>query len=990
MVLETLFIALAISPTPQESFDLITVPEGYTKIIIAAEPLVMDPVSFCFDDEGNIFVAESFRQENAVPDNRSSPFWLEDDLKSQTIEDRLAMYEYWADQRIGGMDFYYEFEERVRKLSDRNSDGIFETVSNFADGFNQPLDGTGAGLLAMEDEVWFTMIPSLIRLQDKDHDDFAEIQEVMYTGFGVRVALRGHDMHGLAIGLDGRLYWSIGDRGYHLELEDGRVMHSPGEGGVFRCELDGSNLELFHHGLRNPQELAFDKFGNLFTGDNNSDAGDKARLVYCVEGGETGWRMEYQTMEGENKRGPWVQENGWDPHAKERPAWILPAIDTIGSGPSGLVYYPGGGLEPRYDDHFFLCDFRGGASYSRVLSFEVAPEGAGFTMEDLHPFVEGVLCTDVDFGYDGRMVISDWGEGWQGNEEGRLYAVWDEKHIANGNVSEIFRTGFKEREEEELVKFLAHQDRRVRIRAQLELAERIAVDSLVWVVQNESQLPRLHAMWALAMINRQGEYTMDQIAPLLGDSDPEIRAHAARILGESGQKQYFEHVVSLIEDESPRVSFFATIASGHLGNPMTQVVEMLAKNNNNDVYLRHAGVVAIADSQYVSGIANLLTHESSAVRLAAVLALRKKESELIEAFLQDDDLKVATEAAIAIHDVPIQKSLSTLADSLNVAKGYAWQRRALSACQRLGKDEHLVDVIAFAQNTTNNDRMRSIALQILNTWDSPPNREIVNGIWWPAKRIQSRSIDAIEQAMPSLIEAAQGNILLDVLTVAQSHLIPLPLETSVELLKDETQPIKLRVFCLENSPNDDSISYGLQSDAWQLRAIARDVKIKRGDTDAPVLLLQAVQDGDVHESQKAIQSLKDTEAFSKIEKEGLSPALQFDYAEVSGDLQMFGDPLSQPWSIEGGSVNRGKYIVFEHSGAQCLRCHKVGDHGGIAGPTLSGIGTRLTGYELLESMMNPSAVVVEGFGDFSAMPPTGTHLSQRDMRDVVAYLKTLR
>ena len=80
------------------------------------------------------------------------------------------------------------------------------------------------------------MIPSLIRLEDKNHDGLAETRDVVYTGFGVRVALRGHDMHGLAIGLDGRLYWSIGDRGYHLELDDGRVMHSPGEGAVFRCE----------------------------------------------------------------------------------------------------------------------------------------------------------------------------------------------------------------------------------------------------------------------------------------------------------------------------------------------------------------------------------------------------------------------------------------------------------------------------------------------------------------------------------------------------------------------------------------------------------------------------------------------------------------------------------------------------------------------------------------------------------------------------------
>src|SRR6185369_415652 len=145
-------------------------------------------------------------------------------------------------------------------------------------------------------------------------------------GYGVRYNFLGHDLHGLRFGPDGKLYFSIGDRGLHVQTREGRILDNPDSGSVLRCELDGSNLELFATGLRNPQELAFDDFGNLFTGDNNSDSGDQARWVHVVEGGDSGWRMAYQYLPD---RGPFNREKIWHPQEEGQPAYIVPPVTNI-------------------------------------------------------------------------------------------------------------------------------------------------------------------------------------------------------------------------------------------------------------------------------------------------------------------------------------------------------------------------------------------------------------------------------------------------------------------------------------------------------------------------------------------------------------------------------------------------------------------------------------------------------------------------------------
>jgi putative membrane-bound dehydrogenase-like protein len=676
--------APAIAPIPGLSWSL-----------IAKEPLVQDPVSFCIADDGSIYVAESFRQEKGVEDNRSSKFWLEDDLQLQTVQDRLKMYEKWAAKRAGGMDYYRKEEDRVTHLVDTNGDGVPDKMSSFSGPINEPLDGTGAGVMYLDGSVWYTCIPNLWRFQDTTGTGVADVREKVFTGFGVRTALRGHDMHGLAAGPDGRIYWSIGDRGYNVTNKEGKNLKRVFTGAVFRCEPDGSRLEIFAHSLRNPQELAFNQWGDLFTGDNNSDGGDRARIVYIMEGGETGWDMNYQTLEGSNQRGPWNQERSWwkwDTADTMRPAWNLPPIEHLSDGPAGMTFYPGLGLPDRYKNHFFLCDFLGGDEYSQILSFAVEPEGAGYKVTDAHEFVKEVLPTDVDFGWDGRMYISDWSNGWESDRTGQIFTLWDPSKVEDVDIrtaQNLVRDGFAKQADSLLFQSMAHPDVRIRQRAHLELARRGSkvTDLLAKSAADAGQPiePRFHALWALGVQSRRAAdagkrlaKADDAVVAHLSDEDVEMRRLAARLAGDARIESAGPGLVSLLTDEDPRVRAQAAIALGKIKFlPAIQNISAMAwENDNQDPFLRHAAVMGLVGMEQPDKVRELAADPFPQTRMVAVLAMRMTGDPQMARLLHDPDMRVATEAARAINDLPIAEAEPALAA---LASKFAPDDRALAA-----------------------------------------------------------------------------------------------------------------------------------------------------------------------------------------------------------------------------------------------------------------------------------------------------------------------
>ncbi|MBN8247018.1 MAG: PQQ-dependent sugar dehydrogenase [Verrucomicrobia bacterium] len=790
----------------------------------AAEPQLSNSVAFGFDGKGRVFLAESDRWAISVFDITAHTNWLLEDMAFRTVADRAA---FLTREFATNLSLLTRDSETVRVLEDRNGDGRADHSQVVATGFHSVVDGTAAGILADRDHLYFANIPTLWRLQPlpsgppSPTENWQLKPENLATGFGVHIGVSGHDFHGLIKGHDGRIYMSFGDRGVCLTNREGVLINLPDTGGVLRCEPDGRNLEVFCYGLRNPQELAFDDLGNLWTVDNDTAGADPCRVLHLVEGGDYGWRTSYQHMEG---FGPWVQEELW----KGGQDGILPPAGTVSQGPSGLALYPGTGFGERLKGTFLHADFPGG-----VWAFTVKPQGASYVVDRKEKFLWNCWPTDVDFGPDGGAYILDWVSGWGQTPRGRIYRLTPNPALAPGEVQLAAETqrllgeGMLSRGEKELLGLLGHADRRVRLEAQWALAGR-GTNSLTGLIakslEQRDLIATLHALWATEQIIRdnQAVYLRDhargaelakqlcRLFPLVESDDPEIRGQAALSLCTINLGNVRDFLPILLVDPDARVRFLAGQAilralksSTGFVNPGIQrrtaeglrrrASALITSGSKLDLYLQSVGqrgyelheeallrIAAAAASPWVEHVAmsvlcwlpstplqSAAEDGDSDVRRIAVGTMRRLTNAAITQFLSDPDPALVTAAGRAIHDVPIVEGFPALASFITKVDCPTYlHSRVIDACFRLGTQQHAQMLAGFAAREDVPDAARVLAIRALGDWERPPPLDRVNGLWRPLV-----TIAAEKQTDPSLVTSSatgSGNPLLERAAQAQA------------------------------------------------------------------------------------------------------------------------------------------------------------------------------------------------------------------------------
>ncbi|NNC89631.1 MAG: c-type cytochrome, partial [Akkermansiaceae bacterium] len=478
----------------------------------------------------------------------------------------------------------------------------------------------------------------------------------------------------------------------------------------------------------------------------------------------------------------------------------------------------------------------------------------------------------------------------------------------------------------------------------------------------------------------------------------------------------------------PNTRLLAAIALGKAGNPadIPPLVALLEENADADPYLRHGAVRALQSIAEATGSAEALlehaAHPSPAVRRGLVLTLRRLKHAGIATFLDDKEAGIVIETIQAINDAYIEGARPALARATSrLGKSAPMiDYRIINAIYRVGGEENIRRILGVAADSRYPDQVRMEALFVLQRWEDPPAADPTTGKHRPLDGDRSLAAHRpeIAKTLRDLLGSTSGDLLAEVIRTAEHFGIEIGPETLLAHFAEPKNATGLRLAALATLQKANSP---------QLREVLdrtiddRDREIRARSFEALAALDPAAavaQAGEILASDRTfdrqralgvLAGIKDPGAaaiiLSMLEDLGQQPpAIHLDILEAAAQRDEPGiatalaayeksldpaDPLAAyAVAIEGGDLDRGRSIFYNHGAAQCTRCHKGqrGRKGGVAGPDLRNVGNLHDRAYLLESLVNPGAHIAPGYGTVSLTLKDGTivagNLRKDDEKDV--------
>ena len=329
----------------------------------------------------------------------------------------------------------------------------------------------------------------------------------------------------------------------------------------------------------------------------------------------------------------------------------------------------------------------------------------------------------------------------------------------------------------------------------------------------------------------------------------------------------------------------------------------------------------------------------------------------------------------------------------------ALQRRIIATNYRLGRPANAKRILELASDPQLSNSVRSYALHGLAMWTTAIETDPVLGHYRPQavkERAKDQFATAITAGLRRLLNGKHDSKLIALATkLANDSGIALDEATLRTQVVDNSLDGEVRVATLDSlanmsKPEDDAIINKLLTDKnASVQAAAIKHGMSRNLDGIQEVALKAVQSGALEAARAAINGLKKDQLLgfwndreSKLRKElWVDVYLKLDEMGEVSVKEWAAKDLSNSKSLAefGGDVSKGEF-VYRNQGA-CMQCHVINGSGGVQGPDLTLVAERLDSKKLLESLINPNAEIAEGYGLSTAMLKDGTTLVGRFKED---------
>lgn len=510
--------------------EVFQVEEGLHLDLIAAEPLIKDPVDLEFDEKGNALVLE---------------------MPGYPFEDQKS---------------------RIVLLKDRDNDGTYDDRVIFAEGLE-----LASSILPYNKGILVAAPPYLLHIQDTDGDDKADKTDTLMSGFST--GNLQHNYNGLTYGLDNWIYAANGgNSGQPFWWGDSSsVLNLRGED--FRFRLTDKKIERIGESSGG-FGLAMNEWGHLFETHNLEHI---SQLVFP----QRYYRDVTLSIPHSLRNISDHEENGLSriyPIGEQASRVNHPEQSGYFSGSCGITYYGGGGLGPDYEQTIWVAD----VVLNLIHLDRIEDLGSRKKASRVFNQREVIACTDRSFrpvnmsvGPTGELFIVDMYREviehpeWipddieatldlnAGKDKGRIYRISQKNSPNDAFDPALFTTT------NGLVAALGHPNQWIRNTAQRIVMEdpltSEETEAIVQLLTDDNHMARLHSLWVL---DQQNILSVNQLLAGMNDAQAGVRENALIIaeLYINDYPQILTQAISSLNDENQRVRMQAALTISMVNN----------------------------------------------------------------------------------------------------------------------------------------------------------------------------------------------------------------------------------------------------------------------------------------------------------------------------------------------------------------------------------------------------------------------------------------